>query len=140
MLARVYIEKKIRELESACGSVVGATGALYAVRRRLLVPVPPETILDDVYLPMQVVRQGARVIFEPRARACETNRSGALDEGDGGLSLERRDLIGHRGLRQGELARRARERPLVGHGAEREHPARIHSYRLSKCEKHHLRL
>ena len=63
------IEKKIRELESACGSVVGATGALYAVRRRLLVPVPPETILDDVYLPMQVVRQGARVIFEPRARA-----------------------------------------------------------------------
>jgi poly-beta-1,6-N-acetyl-D-glucosamine synthase len=63
------IEKKIREWESASGSVVGATGALYAVRRSLLVPVPPETILDDVYIPMQVARQGARVIFDPRARA-----------------------------------------------------------------------
>ena len=48
---------------------MGATGALYAVRRSLLVPVPPETILDDVYIPMQVARQGARVIFDPRARA-----------------------------------------------------------------------
>jgi cellulose synthase/poly-beta-1,6-N-acetylglucosamine synthase-like glycosyltransferase len=63
------IEKTIRELESASASVVGATGALYAVRRRLLVPLPPQTILDDVYLPMHVVRQGSRVIFEPRAKA-----------------------------------------------------------------------
>jgi cellulose synthase/poly-beta-1,6-N-acetylglucosamine synthase-like glycosyltransferase len=62
-------EKKIREMESASGSVVGATGALYAVRRSLLVNVPPETILDDVYIPMNVVRQGFRVIFDPRARA-----------------------------------------------------------------------
>ena len=45
------IEKKVRRLESASGSVVGATGALYAVRRELLVPVPPETILDDVLHP-----------------------------------------------------------------------------------------
>jgi poly-beta-1,6-N-acetyl-D-glucosamine synthase len=63
------IEKKIREWESASGSVVGATGALYAVRRNLLLPVPPDTILDDVYIPMQVVRQGSRVVFDPRARA-----------------------------------------------------------------------
>ena len=70
------IEKKIRELESASGSVVGASGALYAVRRELLVPLPPETILDDVYLPMQVVRQGARVVFEPRARAWDAPNLG----------------------------------------------------------------
>jgi poly-beta-1,6-N-acetyl-D-glucosamine synthase len=63
------VEKTIREMESASGSVVGATGALYAVRRRLLVPVPMGTILDDVYIPMHVVRQGARVIFVPSARA-----------------------------------------------------------------------
>jgi biofilm PGA synthesis N-glycosyltransferase PgaC len=63
------IEKTIREMESASGSVVGATGALYAVRRSLIVPVPPGTILDDVFIPMQVVRQGARVIFVPSARA-----------------------------------------------------------------------
>jgi cellulose synthase/poly-beta-1,6-N-acetylglucosamine synthase-like glycosyltransferase len=63
------MEKQIRKLEAASGSVVGATGALYAVRRELLTPVPPGTILDDVYLPMQVVRQGKRVVLDERARA-----------------------------------------------------------------------
>lgn len=71
------IEKKIRELESASGSVIGATGAFYAVRRNLLLPIPEETILDDVYVPMNVVRQGARVIFDPRARAWDTPDLGA---------------------------------------------------------------
>ena len=71
------IEKQVRELESATGSTVGATGALYAVRRELLTAVPPETILDDVYLPMQVVRQGKRVIFDGRARAWDVANLGA---------------------------------------------------------------
>jgi poly-beta-1,6-N-acetyl-D-glucosamine synthase len=71
------IEKKIRELESESGSVVGATGAIYAVRRELFVEVPEGTILDDVYIPMQVVRQGKRVIFEPRARAWDSPDLGA---------------------------------------------------------------
>jgi biofilm PGA synthesis N-glycosyltransferase PgaC len=71
------IEKKIRELESASGSVVGATGAIYAVRRELLTAVPEGTILDDVYIPMQVVRQGKRVVFEPRARAWDSPDLGA---------------------------------------------------------------
>jgi poly-beta-1,6-N-acetyl-D-glucosamine synthase len=63
------VEKRIRELESASGSVVGATGAFYAIRRSLLAPLPAETILDDVYLPMQVARQGFRVVFDSRSRA-----------------------------------------------------------------------
>ena len=66
------VEKKVRELEAASGSVVGATGAFYAVRRELLIPVPEGTILDDVYIPMQVARQGKRVVFEPRARAWDS--------------------------------------------------------------------
>src|SRR5579872_24668 len=74
------IEKKVRELEAASGSVVGATGALYAVRRDLLVPIPEETILDDVYIPMQVARQGKRVVFEPRARAWDLADLGAERE------------------------------------------------------------
>jgi len=65
------IEKKIRELESVSGSVVGATGAIYCARRALLEssPLPEGTVLDDVLLPMQVVRQKSRVIFDSRARA-----------------------------------------------------------------------
>jgi len=71
------IEKKIRELESASGSVVGATGALYAARRSLLGPIPPETILDDVLLPLRIARQGARVVFDGRARAWDDPDLGA---------------------------------------------------------------
>jgi len=66
------MEKKIRELESASGSVAGATGAIYCARRRLLDPLPAGTILDDVLLPMQIVRRGSRVIFDARARAWDS--------------------------------------------------------------------
>lgn len=74
------VEKRIRELESASGSVAGATGALYAIRRELLRPLPPETILDDVYLPMQAARQGFRVVFDDRARAWDSANLGAERE------------------------------------------------------------
>ena len=63
------IEKQVRELEAAAGSVVGATGALYAARRELIPQIPEETILDDVLIPMNVARQRFRVVFDERARA-----------------------------------------------------------------------
>ena len=62
-------EKLIRALESDIHSVVGATGAIYAIRRELFRPLPPATILDDVAIPMQIVLQGKRVIFDSAARA-----------------------------------------------------------------------
>lgn len=74
------IEARIRQLEAASGSVVGGTGALYAVRRALLTSVPEGTILDDVYLPMQVVRQGKRVVFDARARAWDKPNLGLQRE------------------------------------------------------------
>jgi poly-beta-1,6-N-acetyl-D-glucosamine synthase len=74
------VEKMIRELESQSGSVVGATGAIYAVRRELLPTLPEGIILDDVYIPMQLIRQGKRVIFEKRARAWDSPDLGAERE------------------------------------------------------------
>jgi biofilm PGA synthesis N-glycosyltransferase PgaC len=74
------IEKRVRELEAASGSVVGATGALYAVRRELVSEVPPDTILDDVFIPMNVVRKGFRVVFDPRAKAWDSPNLGGPRE------------------------------------------------------------
>ena len=74
------MEKFIRYSESLCGSGVGATGALYAVRRELIPHLPPGTILDDVLIPMEVVRRGARVTFEPRAQVWESDPPNARKE------------------------------------------------------------
>jgi len=63
------IEKAVRKLESASGSVVGVTGAIYAIRRELYADIPPGAILDDVFVPMRVVKAGKRVVFQPSAIA-----------------------------------------------------------------------
>jgi cellulose synthase/poly-beta-1,6-N-acetylglucosamine synthase-like glycosyltransferase len=65
-------EAMIRKWEAASGSTVGVSGALYAIRRALWQPMPPETILDDVLQPMRVRLAGKRVGFEPRAKAFDT--------------------------------------------------------------------
>lgn len=62
------LEKWLRLREARYASVPGATGALYAMRRKLAQPIPPEAALDDVLLPMRAIAQGYRCIFEPAAR------------------------------------------------------------------------
>lgn len=61
-------EKFIREYESKIGSMMGATGALYAIRRELFMELPTDLILDDVYIPMKIVERGYRAIFDKRAK------------------------------------------------------------------------
>jgi len=73
-------EKSIRSSESRVDSTVGATGAIYAIRRDLFDPIPDDTILDDVLIPMRIVRQGYRVVFEPGALAYDQPASAARDE------------------------------------------------------------
>jgi biofilm PGA synthesis N-glycosyltransferase PgaC len=65
-------EKHLRRLESAVGSVLGATGAIYALRRSLWQPLPEGAILDDVLAPMRAVLSGSRIVFEPRAQAYDS--------------------------------------------------------------------
>lgn len=71
-------ETFIRRKEALVDSMVGATGPIYAIRRALFRPLPP-ILLDDVLLPLSVVRQGYRVLYEPRAlaydRVVETARA-----------------------------------------------------------------
>jgi cellulose synthase/poly-beta-1,6-N-acetylglucosamine synthase-like glycosyltransferase len=62
-------EKWLRRNESLVCSTLGATGAIYALRRALWKPLPPETLLDDVLAPMRAVLAGRRIVFQERARA-----------------------------------------------------------------------
>jgi len=50
------------------GSMLGATGALYAIRRELFPELPKDLILDDVYIPMKIVERGFRAIFDSKAK------------------------------------------------------------------------
>ena len=61
-------EKFIRRCESLWRGVPGATGACYAMRKSLFQPIPVQTILDDVVIPMQAVMSGYRCLFESAAQ------------------------------------------------------------------------
>ncbi len=73
-------EKWLRRQESRVWSTLGATGAIYAIRRALWRPLPPETLLDDVLTPMRIVLGGKRVIFDDQARAFDRVAPSGVDE------------------------------------------------------------
>jgi cellulose synthase/poly-beta-1,6-N-acetylglucosamine synthase-like glycosyltransferase len=63
------LEKFTRLAEARIDSCIGCTGAIYALRAADFQSLPPDTILDDVVVPMQAMRSGGRILFEPAARA-----------------------------------------------------------------------
>jgi biofilm PGA synthesis N-glycosyltransferase PgaC len=73
-------EKWLRRNESRVWSTLGATGAIYALRRSLWRPLPADTLLDDVLAPMRAVLAGSRVVFEDRARAFDRTSANAPAE------------------------------------------------------------
>lgn len=58
----------IRLRLSAIDSIFGATGAYYVLRRHLAVPLPADTLLDDMHLPLTAFFRGYRLIVDSRAR------------------------------------------------------------------------
>ena len=62
-------EKGIRAAEAQWDSCIGCTGAVYAIRRALFAPIPDDTLLDDVVIPMQIAVRGYRVLHDPAALA-----------------------------------------------------------------------
>jgi len=65
-------EKWIRKSLSAIDSIFGATGAFYAIRRDLAVPIPSYILLDDMYLPLSAFFRGYRLVMDPRALAFDS--------------------------------------------------------------------
>jgi cellulose synthase/poly-beta-1,6-N-acetylglucosamine synthase-like glycosyltransferase len=60
-------EQWIRTCESITDSPVGVYGGFYAIRRKLFVPQPSGTILDDMFEPLSIIRQGYRSVVDPSA-------------------------------------------------------------------------
>jgi poly-beta-1,6-N-acetyl-D-glucosamine synthase len=84
-------EKWLRRKEALVRSTLGATGAIYALRRALWTPLPADTLLDDVLAPMRAVLDGWRIVFEEDAVAFDRAASDAAAE----ARRKRRTLAGN---------------------------------------------
>jgi len=55
------LEESVKRLETHHGSVMGADGSLFAIRRALYEPAP-EHLIDDMYVSLKVLCQGYRIV------------------------------------------------------------------------------
>lgn len=64
-------ENWIRGNLARVDSMLGATGPVHVVRHNLYVPIPADSLLDDVYLPLSIHLQGYRLVLEEEAIAVD---------------------------------------------------------------------
>jgi cellulose synthase/poly-beta-1,6-N-acetylglucosamine synthase-like glycosyltransferase len=86
-------ERLLRRLEDRVGSVVSASGHLYAVRRSSFVSSTQTAGTDDFLISSQVVRAGGRLAFDERAVVLVETPE------EGGTELRRKVRVMNRGLR-----------------------------------------
>ena len=65
-------EQWIRKCEALFDSPVGVYGGFYAIRRELFVPLPAGMILDDMFQPLSIIRQGYRSVLDSQACVYDT--------------------------------------------------------------------
>jgi len=64
-------EQLLKKYESALGGLLGANGAIYAIKRELYIPLPKDTVVDDFCIVMNVKKQGYQVLYNDLAIATE---------------------------------------------------------------------
>lgn len=65
-------ETLLKTLESRFGTVLGANGEIYAIKRSWFRALPSGTIVDDFLIPMLMrLERGGAVVFRPTAKAWE---------------------------------------------------------------------
>ncbi|MEQ1729507.1 MAG: glycosyltransferase family 2 protein, partial [Vicinamibacterales bacterium] len=65
-------ETFLKECEASLGALLGANGAIYGFRRSLFVPMPPDTLVDDLVMPLLMkIRSGCGLVFDPACVAHE---------------------------------------------------------------------
>ena len=91
-------DRLVKDAESLGGSVISATGAMYAIRRELFREVP-DGVTDDFVTSTRVIAAGRRLVFEPAAIAYEPVAGSSSRE------YRRKVRIMTRGLRGVAVAR-----------------------------------
>jgi cellulose synthase/poly-beta-1,6-N-acetylglucosamine synthase-like glycosyltransferase len=72
-------ENRLREVETKIGSIVGVDGGIDAVRKNTYHPMNPDQ-LPDFVLPLKVVQQGYRVVYDSEAILKEASLKDSKDE------------------------------------------------------------
>jgi len=73
-------ESAIKKNETILGSCTGAVGEIMALRRMLYQPPPAHVINDDFVIGLNVLRQGYKLVYAPRARSFERASFSEKDE------------------------------------------------------------
>ena len=74
-------ETFLKRCEARLGALLGANGAIYAIRRTSFVPIPAETIVDDFLIPLvSRMRHGRRLLYDNEAVAEEETPERIGDE------------------------------------------------------------
>jgi cellulose synthase/poly-beta-1,6-N-acetylglucosamine synthase-like glycosyltransferase len=100
-------ETWVKKMEGRFGFLLGASGAIFAIRRSLFRQLPPNTINEDFVVPMKVLEDGYRVCFAPDAHATHPAAATMADE------MRRKVRIGAGGF-QGIRLTTAMLNPLRG--------------------------
>lgn len=74
------LERFLKESEGKLGALLGANGAIYAIRRELYRPLREDTIIDDFVIAMRVAAEGRTLVYAPEARAREDTPERIEDE------------------------------------------------------------
>jgi cellulose synthase/poly-beta-1,6-N-acetylglucosamine synthase-like glycosyltransferase len=100
------LEEGIKQLESDTGSVIGADGSIYAIRRSLFTPVP-EDMIDDMYISLAVLCDGYRIARAPDVYAYEKSVTESHEEFRRKIRIACQAFAAHRHLKP-KLARLGR--------------------------------
>jgi len=87
-------QSRLKANEASLGSVIGSHGAFYLIRTHLYQALPADTINDDFVIPMQIVQQGYRSVYEEGIVAVE------LEQAEASLDSRRRYRISAGNLQQ----------------------------------------
>lgn len=75
------LESEIKKQEGRLGTVIGANGGIYAIRKELFRPIPTGCkVMDDFFVTTNVLRAGKSVVYEPQAIGSEETSLDAFGE------------------------------------------------------------